>query len=233
MHKRWSITKIWMFYYQKTWVFRKTIVCERKNEKKLLSLRWHILEICQTFLTGLVLEEMALPWNLWLQSVGKTGCRKPSPGLTKWDGPEIPQMGDTRKGGSFYSPFFCLEHLLSPGGSLTYCFHDGEAAKRLSEDKETKHLLHWGAVERLQPKWARRTCAHAHWGALWACSQAVRIWGIKKSWIVYSFLENVHGMAILPLEPSSECVLKRIYFCAVLDFDSLQSGALGYARVGD
>lgn len=54
-----------------------------------------------------------------------------------------------------------------------------------------------------------------------------------QSWIVYAFVENVRGMPILPLEPSSERVLKRIYFCAVLGFDSLQSSALGYARVGD
>lgn len=65
------------------------------------------------------------------------------------------------------------------------------------------------------------------------CNQAVQIWGIMQSWIVYSFLENVHSISILPLEPSSACMLKPIYFCAVLGFDSLQSSALGYARVGD
>lgn len=62
-------------------------------------------------------------------------CKKPSPGITKRDGPEIPQMADTRRGGSFVSPFFCLKNLLSAEWSLTYCYHDGEAGGQLSEDE--------------------------------------------------------------------------------------------------
>lgn len=68
----------------KTLVSRKTLVCGgEKNETSLLSPRWHILEN-QAFPHRLcVRKEVALPWRLSLQSMGRTVCKKPSPGLTK------------------------------------------------------------------------------------------------------------------------------------------------------
>lgn len=66
----------------------------------------YIRKSVRLFLTGLVLAEVALPWRLWLQSMGRTVHKKPLSGCTKCDGSEMPQVGDTRRGGSFVSSFF-------------------------------------------------------------------------------------------------------------------------------
>lgn len=108
---------------------------EEKQEEVAGSQVAHIRKPVRLFFTDLVLEKVALAWRLWLQSMSRTVYKEPSPGLIVWDGSEIPQMGDTRRGGSFVSSFFCLKHLLCPEWSLTYCFHDGEAATQLGEDQ--------------------------------------------------------------------------------------------------
>lgn len=79
---------------------------EEKQEEVAASQVAHIRKPVRLFFTDLVLEKVALAWRLWLQSMSRTVYKEPSPGLIVWDGSEIPQMGDTRRGGSFVSSFF-------------------------------------------------------------------------------------------------------------------------------
>lgn len=209
---------------------------EEKQEEVAGSQVAHIRKPVRLFFTDLVLEKVALAWRLWLQSMSRTVYKEPSPGLIVWDGSEIPQMGDTRRGGSFVSSFF-LSEALAVSWMVTDLLLPRWRGSHTAGWRPSTWCI-WGDAARVQQKWVRLrllacTCAHAHWDAISVCNQAVQIWGIMQCWIVYSFLKNVHSMSILPLEPSSECVLKPIYFCAVLGFDSLQSSALGYACVGD